>query len=269
MPSPVSVSKRTALEGGFLTEPVILPSKECFGKSWLPLVSSSPVLTEFLTGEPYSKRPLSETSVLEVLKAARDDARTQECIGFLAQWQTSQDVASESLLIFLSGEDPGTTPTPEKGKVKKSKKKEHDAAMQQVDAVPYFEVQVPQAPGSEEFATVTLLNEKGAVSIEPTEEALTWLLNFVVSQRAAGVFKRQRHGHQHEQRITSGEVGVTWAQMKDLSNGWQVTWRNASKKREQKFIRVRSKPEDPTFETDKQDALMQAIEWRRGHHCES
>ena len=74
MDSPIRCQREWVLRGGHLRAPIVLEVEESYGEAWWRINSGNKGLSDFLSKDYYSRRPLSNTNLFEVLKQARDDA---------------------------------------------------------------------------------------------------------------------------------------------------------------------------------------------------
>jgi len=74
MDSPIRCQREWVLRGGHLRGPIVLEVEESYGEAWWCINSGNKGLSDFLSKDSHSVRPLSNTNLFEVLKQARNDA---------------------------------------------------------------------------------------------------------------------------------------------------------------------------------------------------
>ena len=96
-PAP-SFAREWVLRGGGLNEPCVIKTVEAHGAAWWPLRKQCKDFSDFATGEPFYKRQLSRTSVLDELRRAWGDARAEVCSHKGGAKATEQDQNVAELL---------------------------------------------------------------------------------------------------------------------------------------------------------------------------
>ena len=168
---------RPCLEGGCLKTPRYVADMYVEdGRVMWPINYRSNDFAHFTTGSPAARRDLKFTSVLEVIRAARDNkAATLNPDGEpeAEEHRADADACREALLSMVAGETPPKLRRIARSRVAKEKRAV-DAARQLYATGSVMTIVVPASRGSEETVTLRVLMEKSAqVTLEVTPESLT------------------------------------------------------------------------------------------------
>ena len=193
MDSPIRCQREWVLRGGHLRAPIVLEVEESYGEAWWRINSGNKGLSDFLSKDSHSVRPLSNTNLFEVLKQARDDAvRLSTCSSGPAIADRDEPPAA------LYG-TPVVAPKSQKRKL----------ATLELPTV--LTVSVPIEPGANETVELSCLDDgRRGVSTAISDRALHWLFTWASRDFAAGGFKRKRNGAAHADRVFSGAKNVSW-----------------------------------------------------------
>jgi len=171
----------------------VLEVEESYGEAWWRINSGNKGLSDFLSKDSHSARPLSNTNLFEVLKQARDDAVSLS-ICSSGPATTDRDEAAAALYGT-----PVATPKPKRRKL----------ATLELPVV--LTVSVPIEPGATETVELLCLDDgKPSVSIAVSDRAFHWLFTWASRDFADGGFKRKRNGAAHADRVFSGAKNVSW-----------------------------------------------------------
>lgn len=214
VPKEVIIKQTWSIGGGLCKRPVLVPETDIRiedGKTFIKLAKGSKWLPEFVTGLPTAARPLSRSEVINMLRQKAVRA---------VQDQISEESKSGGGIIAALGLDEDTVyETPKK----KKKNAAHIGGC--------VEIHVPTAPGQKEEVDINVLTTsfKEAISIEFTEDNLSWARNYIVAEISAKI------DDQSTQEIV-GESGTKertafWCQGGGSGRGqWRVRFRDEENK---------------------------------------
>ena len=259
------VAMRPCIEGGCLKTPRYVADMYVEnGRVMWPIHYRSNDFAHFTTGSPAARRDLKFTSVLEVIRAARDNkAATLNPDGEPEEEEHRGDVdtSREALLSMVAG-DPPSKLRRMRSRVARDKRAD-DAARQLYATGSVMTIVVPASRGSEETVTLSVLMEKSAqVTLEVTPESLTWLHQWVQAEvRASAETQRPTKAHGQVQCMTNG---ICWSQRR---RGWIVSYSpSGDAPLKQKHFKVNCNPDDENFDAARRDALEEATQWRYLNH---
>ena len=196
MARPIQCRKEWVLRGGHLRGPIVLEVEESYGEAWWRINSGNKGLSDFLSKDSHSVRPLSNTNLFEVLKQARNE------VSVLSACQSSPAVAGRDEPAAALYGTPVVAP--------KSQRRKHPTATTELPAV--LIVSVPIEPGASETVELLCLDDgRPSVSIAISDRAFQWLFTWASRDIAAGGFKRKQNGAARLDRVFSGTKNVSWS----------------------------------------------------------
>ena len=194
MDSPIRCQREWVLRGSHLRGPIVLEVEESYGEAWWRINSANKGLSDFLSKDSHSVRPLSNTNLFEVLKQARDDA---VLLSACSPGPATADRDEAAAALYGT---PVVAPETKKRKL----------ATLELPTV--LTVSVPIEPGANETVELLCLDDgRPSVSIAISDRAFQWLFTWASRDIAAGGFKRKQNGAAHVDRVFSGAKNVSWS----------------------------------------------------------
>ncbi len=246
LPMEPVLQKSWVLKGGHLAKPMAINVQEEEGAVFWSVSNGSKELTEFLSPVPFYKRPLSRTSVVDVLRGARDSVQT-EILSAAAVPEDHREAACQTLVDEAHPLAVGT----KRRKLSKATASALDGGI--------LTIQVPCRPGSLETVALRVkgsARKTAEVALELTAESLKWLMNW----SSEDGFKRTQLGPTGSVPVRSGCAGVTWNARRC---SWSAAFRRGARWSHKDFV-VQTTSDSSDFELEKERALQAAVRFRAG-----
>jgi hypothetical protein len=182
---------------------------------WWPLKNSDRCVSDFLTGVAFRNKPMSETSILDMLIHRREEAKQKLLRAPTSGNETCEkQAACNSFMssIVAAGE------SSEAKRVKN--RKQRVGVLSLPESILML---VPVEPGLEPSLEVSVktIDKPKTVTVLITQAILEWLQSFTALERQASTFKRARTGDDNLEKIESNCKGVSW----DYTRGaWRATF---------------------------------------------
>jgi hypothetical protein len=192
------------------------------GSYWWTVRNSLVCVSNFLTREPSRLKPMSRSSLLEVLANERC-RKVQSILSSSGPKDGSeQSVACQSFMAELGA---GTAPknvytpaessTPETPPKKRGKTKAERLALLAIPSE--MTLQLPVTPGGTDLFPIVVqcIYSPNAVTVKVDEASLAWMQAYVGEELKIDKYKRQRNGASHSGSVVSATLEVSWSYAKD------------------------------------------------------